>query len=411
MIIPSIDLMNGKAVQLIQGKKKVLERENVLKLAKEFNRYGELAVIDLDAAFSQGNNLALIKKICKVAECRVGGGIRTIEKANEILSYGAKKIIIGTKANKKFLKKLPKERLIVAIDTKNGFVVNKGWRNKTKRAPEEFVKELENYCSGFLFTNVDKEGLMQGIDFEKIKKLRQITKNKLTVAGGISSIEEIKQLEDLGIDSQIGMALYTKKIKLDEAFISLLNFEKNNGLIPTIVQDANTKQVLMLSFSNKDSLKKTFESGRATYYSRTRKKIWTKGETSGNFQFVKKVRYDCDRDTLLFTVKQKNFSCHLGNYSCFGSGDKEFSLDELYEIIENRISNPRKNSYTSKISQNEKKIKEKIEEECEEVLLCKNKENLIWEISDLIYFILVLMAKKRITMRDIKNELWRRRKS
>ena len=119
MIIPSIDLMNGKAVQLRQGKEKVLERENVLDLVIEFRKYGEIAVIDLDAAFGKGDNLDLIKKICKIADCRVGGGIRTLEKANEILQAGARKIIIGTKATPAFLKQLPKERIIVAIDAKD----------------------------------------------------------------------------------------------------------------------------------------------------------------------------------------------------------------------------------------------------------------------------------------------------
>src|SRR3989338_11267004 len=116
MIITSIDLMNGKAVQLKQGKEKVLEREDALELALDFRKYGEIAVIDLDAAFGNGNNLELIKKICKVADCRVGGGIRTIEKANEILQAGAKKIIIGTKATPKFLKQLSRDRVIAAID-------------------------------------------------------------------------------------------------------------------------------------------------------------------------------------------------------------------------------------------------------------------------------------------------------
>ncbi len=218
MIIPSIDLMDGKAVQLKQGKEKVLEREDVFELAKEFSKYGELAVIDLDAAFGKGNNLKLIKKLCKNYNCRVGGGIRTVEKAQEILSFGAKKIIVGTKATPDFLKQLPKEKIIVAIDTKDDFVVTKGWTKKTKETPEQIVKKLENYCSEFLFTNVNKEGLMQGFDFDKAKKLKKLTKNKITVAGGISTIEDIKKLESLGYNSQIGMALYTGKINLEEAF-------------------------------------------------------------------------------------------------------------------------------------------------------------------------------------------------
>ncbi len=407
MIIASIDLMDGKAVQLRQGKEKVLERKNVLGLAKEFSKYGEIAVIDLDAAMGKGSNLDLIKKICKIADCRVGGGIRTIEKANELLQAGAKKIIIGTKAAPKFLKQLPKGRVIAAVDAKDGYVVTKGWTEKTKQKPQELIKKLEPYCSGFLFTNVDKEGLMQGIDFGIVKKLKAITKNNLTVAGGISSIDDIKKLENLGVDSQLGMALYTGKIKLNEAFISLLYFKKNAGLIPTITQD-DKKQVLMLAFSNKESLLRTFKTGKATYYSRSRKKIWEKGETSGNYQEILKVKYDCDKDTLLFIVKQKNVACHTGKYSCFD--DKEFSFEDLYDVISDRIINPKKGSYTSKIAADEKKIKEKIREECMEILSYKDKNNLVWEISDLLYFIFVLMAKKGIDIDDIEHELWRRRK-
>ena len=365
MIIPSIDLMNGKAVQLRQGKEKVLERENVLDLALEFRKYGEIAVIDLDATLGKGNNLELIKKICKIADCRVGGGIRTIERANEILRAGARKIIIGTKATPKFLKRLPRDRVVAAIDTKDGFVVNKGWAKKTNKTPDELIKELEPYCCGFLFTDVNREGMMKSIDFNKIKRLKELTQNKLTVAGGISSISEIKLLESLGADSQLGMALYTGKISLPEAFVSILDFNKNNGFIPTIVQDEQN-QVLMLAFSSKESLFKTFREGNATYYSRSRKRLWTKGETSGNFQEILKVRYDCDRDTLLFSVKQKNAACHEGAYSCFG--EREFSFPELYGVITDRIKNPRANSYTSKIALNENKIKQKIKEECLEIL-------------------------------------------
>ena len=407
MIIPSIDIMDGKAVQLRQGKEKVLEREDVLSLAESFSKYGEIAVIDLDAALDKGNNIELIKKICKITSCRVGGGIRTTEKANELLCAGAKKIIIGTKANPEFLRKLPQERVIVAIDTKGDKIVDKGWTNKTTKTPKESIKKLEDYCSEFLFTNVDKEGLMQGFDFEKLNQLLGITNNKLTVAGGITTLGEIKQLEELNVNSQLGMALYTGKIKLDEAFISLLDFEKNNGLIPTITQDEKG-QVLMLAFSSKESLKKTFKGGKAVYYSRSRNRLWTKGETSGNFQKIITIKYDCDRDTLLFTVKQNSVACHLGRYSCFG--DKEFSLEELYGVIKDRMANPKADSYTSKIAESEELIKEKIKEESEEVINYNDRDNLIWEIADLTYFVMVLMAKNDISLADVKNELWRRRK-
>lgn len=216
MIIPSIDLMDGKAVQLKQGKEKVLERGNVLELAREFSKYGEIAVIDLDAALGQGNNAILIKKICKICDCRVGGGIRTLDKAEELLIFGAKKIIIGTKATPDFLRQLHKDKVIVAIDTKDNVVVRKGWTEKTEETPEEVIKKLENYCSEFLFTDVNKEGLMQGFDLDKVRKLVKLTKNRITVAGGITTIEDIKKLENIGCNSQIGMALYTGKINLKD---------------------------------------------------------------------------------------------------------------------------------------------------------------------------------------------------
>tara|TARA_Y100000310_G_scaffold343460_1_gene451187 strand:- start:5792 stop:7015 length:1224 start_codon:yes stop_codon:yes gene_type:complete len=407
MIIPSIDIMNGKSVQLIQGQKKVLERENPLTLAKEFRKYGDIAVIDLDAALGKGNNKELIKKICKIADCRVGGGIRTQEIANEYLQAGAKKIIIGTKANTKFLSQLPKERLLVALDSKKGKVVTQGWKNKTENNPIDVIQNTEKFCSGYLFTDVDNEGLMQGFNINTIKEIIKSTNKKITVAGSISSSDEIKALESLGIDSQIGMALYTGKIKLDETFINQLDFIKTNSLIPTIVQDEQN-QILMLAFSNKESLKETFKTNNATYYSRTKKRLWMKGETSNNTQEILKVRYDCDKDTLIFTVKQKNIACHQGEYSCFG--EKEFNIEDLFEVIKSRVDSPKVDSFTSKLAEDEKNIMKKIKEESDEVINYKDKQNLIWEIADLQYFLFVLMAKKSITPQDIKNELWRRRK-
>lgn len=407
MIIPSIDLMGGKAVQLRQGKEKVLEVADVLGLAMEFRKYGEIAVIDLDAALGKGDNFELVRQICAVADCRVGGGIRSIEKAKEVLRAGAKKIIIGTSATPEFLKKLPKDKVIVALDTKSGSVVTDGWTKSSGKSPFAQIKGLEQYCSEFLFTNVDKEGLLAGLDPEPVKKLKRASKNKITFAGGISTVDEVKLLEDAGFNSQLGMSIYTGKIKLAEAFISVLDFGKNNGLVPTIVQGASG-QVLMMAFSSRESLAKTFESGKASYYSRSRKRLWQKGETSGNFQQLLNARYDCDRDTLLFIVEQAGQACHIGKYSCFG--EKEFGFSDLYNVLEDRIENPVKSSYTSSLASNERLLKSKINEEALEVVYFKDRKNLVLEIADLAYFVMVLMAKNRITINDVKNELKVRQK-
>lgn len=408
MIIPSIDLMKGKAVQLVGGRKKVLERDNVLELAKSFSRFGEIAVIDLDAALGTGENNNLLRQLCQIARCRVGGGIRTIAKAKQILNFGAAKIIIGSKANPGFLAQLPKNKVIAALDAYKGKVVTYGWRKTTSFSPEQMAKELAPYCSGFLYTIVEKEGRLKGTDLKAFKKIRKITDLPITAAGGISSIREIKALDNLGIDSQLGMALYTGKLKLEETFISLLDFKKMHGLIPTIVQDKNG-QVLMLAYSNKESIRQTLSTGYTHFFSRERKKLWRKGEESGNTQQLISVNYDCDRDSILYIVAQQGSgACHKGSYSCFG--EQAFNLGYLWNVLDKKLRYPSKDSYTSLIGKYRSKLNEKIIEEAYEVCKAKSRSALIWEVSDEIYFLTVLMAKYNITYTDIYQELKRRHK-
>lgn len=410
MIIPSIDLMDGKAVQLKQGKEKVLEREDVLELAKYYSRFGEVAVIDLDAAMNKGkDNEELISKICKVAKCRVGGGIRTVEKAKRVIANGASKIIIGTAADENFLSKLPKDRLIVAIDSRNGKITIDGWQTDTETSTKTHVERFSNFCSGFLYTIVEKEGMMQGTNLEAFKEIRKITNLPITAAGGITTLDEIEELEKLNISSQLGMAIYTGKINLEDAFIACLDFKKSkDGLIPTIVQDIDTKQVLMLAYSNEESVRHSFKTGDATYFSRSRNELWTKGLTSGNTQELKSAKFDCDGDSILFYVKQKGNACHTGRYSCFE--DKDFALCDLYNLILQRKKELPEGSYTTKLFKNEFYLKRKIMEEAFESVNFELGDGLGWEASDLIYHLLVFMAMHDIEPKDIINNLASRAK-
>ena len=408
MIIPSIDLMNGKAVQLKQGMEKVLERSDVLDLAKYYGRFGEIAVIDLDAAVGNGNNEELIAQICKIASCRVGGGIRDLDKAKRMLAMGAKKIIIGTAANEELLAKLPKDRVLVAIDTKDGKVATHGWTKTAEATPLEFVRRFSNLCSGFLYTIVEKEGMMGGTDIEAIKEIRSATTKELVAAGGISTIDEIVQLQKMNVSTQLGMCIYTGKVSLEEAFVKCLDFEKRFGYLPTIVQDYDTKQVLTLAYSSPESVLQALKTGKGTYFSRSRKQIWVKGETSGNTQELVTARFDCDMDALLFIVKQKGNACHLGRYSCFG--DKEFSVNELYNLLIDRKRVLPDNSFTTKLFKDEFYLKRKIMEEAFESVNFEKGDGLAWEAADLTYFMLTFMAMHNITPLDILNNLASRSK-
>lgn len=409
MLIPSIDLLDGKAVQLQQGQKKILEREDVIELAKYYARFGELAVIDLDCAMNTGkNNEELIKQICKIAPCRVGGGIRTVDKAKKVLSWGAKKIIIGTAADEEFLSKLPKNRVIVAIDSRDGKITTQGWKTITQHSIFDYIKRFEDYCYGFLATIVEKEGMMQGTNIQLLEEIAKSTKNPITAAGGISTIEEIIELEKHNINCQLGMSIYTGKITLEDAFCSLLDFEKQQGLIPTIVQDKTTKQVLMLAYSTPESLRESFKTGLATYFSRSRNELWQKGATSGNVQKLLNAKFDCDKDAILFTVEQIGNACHLNRYSCFE--DKNFTFEELFDVIIDRKEKMPLDSYTTKLIQNDFYLKRKIMEEAFETVNYEQGDGLAWEAADLLYHLAVFMVKHDCTIEDIRNNLKSRTK-
>jgi phosphoribosylformimino-5-aminoimidazole carboxamide ribotide isomerase len=228
MIIPCIDLQGGKAVQLVQGRRLKLSVDDVLGLLDRFREYPIMHVIDLDAALRKGSNSKWIKTLCERAnmKVRVGGGIRTVARADKILSWGAEKVIIGSaafengKVRKRFLEKLAakagKENLIIALDTYGGRIVVRGWREKLKLQPQDVIPQLEPYCAEFLSTYVDNEGTMRGTDLSWFRKLRRATSLPVTAAGGIRSMLEVRALEKMGMHAAVGMALYTGKLAAEK---------------------------------------------------------------------------------------------------------------------------------------------------------------------------------------------------
>jgi len=412
MIIPSIDLIDGRAVQLRQGKDLILtEDRHPLELVEEFNRYGEVAVIDLDAAMGKGDNLPLIRQLCRRANVRVGGGIRTVERAKTLLRAGAKSLIIGTAATPDFLEQLPYDRVMVAIDHEDGEVVDHGWANSTGENILTRAERLAPYCGAFLCTFVATEGTLEGMDLEAVKRLRDQVGRPLTVAGGVANTTEAAAISRLGVDVQVGMALYTGQLNLADAVIQALDFEKCPHM-PTVVQDVSG-QVLMLAYSTPESLKMALDEGKGIYYSRSRGEVWWKGATSGNEQALVSCRVDCDRDTLLFTVKQTGEgACHRGSYSCFDGlhAQPSFSLPALFDILNGRFRHAPEGSYTARLFADRGLLLKKLMEEAFEVTQAPDQDNLIWEISDAVYFLSVLAVAEGVTWQDIVAELGGRHK-
>jgi phosphoribosylformimino-5-aminoimidazole carboxamide ribotide isomerase len=226
VIIPCIDLMKGKVVQLVQGRDKVLEAKSPDETLAMFTGFPQIQVIDLDAAMGKGSNDAIVAHLASRATVRVGGGVRTVERAQQLVSEGAFRVIIGTSAfspkgpNHSFLTALSQEigpeRMTIALDSKAGHIVIKGWQESTEWTATDLIPELEPYCSGFLCTYVDKEGMMKGTDLAWFENLRKTTEHELVAAGGITTREEIEELISMNIRCAIGMAIYTGRFRLED---------------------------------------------------------------------------------------------------------------------------------------------------------------------------------------------------
>jgi phosphoribosylformimino-5-aminoimidazole carboxamide ribotide isomerase len=224
MLIPAIDLKGGAVVQLIQGEQLAIRDDDIAKWVKRFEPFPKVQVIDLDAAMGTGDNLAIVRRIAAQLACRVGGGVRTVERAEDLLAAGARQVIVGSSLFKNgqpdvdFAKALADavgaDRVIAAVDSRGGRVVIHGWKTVLPVTATEAVRALEPYCGEFLYTYVDGEGLMGGTNIPAILEVRRATSRRLTAAGGITTQEEIDALDREGVDSVVGMAVYTGRIQI-----------------------------------------------------------------------------------------------------------------------------------------------------------------------------------------------------
>jgi len=224
MLIPAIDLQDGSVVQLVQGERLAIKDDDVFRWVRRFEKFPKVQVIDLDAAMGKGDNLAIVRQIAGALTCRVGGGVRTVERARDLLEAGARQIIAGSSLFKNgapdldFAKTLADavgiDRVIAAVDSRGGHVVIHGWKTPLPLTPVEAVHALEPYCAEFLYTHVDTEGLMGGTNRDAILAVRNATTRRVTAAGGITTQAEIDDLDAHGVDAVVGMAVYTGKLIL-----------------------------------------------------------------------------------------------------------------------------------------------------------------------------------------------------
>jgi phosphoribosylformimino-5-aminoimidazole carboxamide ribotide isomerase len=224
MLIPAIDLQGGRIVQLVQGERLAVESDDIDGWIRRFMGRPRVQLIDLDAARGRGDNAPLVARISAALPCHVGGGIRTVERAQATLALGARKVIVGSALfgsegiDLAFAGALaaavPPDLLIAAVDSREGRVVVHGWRTATALTPVQAVRQLEPYVGGFLYTHVDREGLMGGTDMSAIEQVAAATSRPVTAAGGITTMDEVDYLDSLGIDAVVGMAVYTGRLSL-----------------------------------------------------------------------------------------------------------------------------------------------------------------------------------------------------
>lgn len=406
MLIPSIDIQDGQAVQLVGGETLAIEAGDPLAVAEGLAVAGEIAVVDLDAALGRGDNTSVIRELCRRHPCRVGGGIRDEDAARRWLDAGARRIVLGTAARPELLARLPRERVVVALDARHGEVVVEGWRTGTGRSIADALAEVRELAGGVLITFVELEGRLGGTALEKVAALVTAAGDaRLTIAGGITDADEIARLDALGADAQVGMALYSGRLDLADALAAPLRSDRPDGLWPTVVCD-EAGRALGLAWSDAESLREAVRSRTGVYHSRSREGLWRKGASSGATQELLRVDLDCDRDALRFRVRQAAPGfCHVGTRSCWGA---DGGLPELARRLAALRDDAAPGSYTARLLGDPELLASKLREEADELVRARTAAETVHEAADLLYFTLVRLVQSGVELSAVEAELDRR---
>lgn len=421
-IIPTIDISKGKAVLVNKGNV-VTDNGDPFERAKDLSINPIFQIADIDAAKGTGNNREIIKQITTKYACYVGGGIRTQEIAEEILSQNAKRVVIGTQViGSSLIENIPSNRMIVAFDIDDAYnLLLKGRTKQTSTSLFEVLKKRSNHMTMITITFHSIEGTGEGLDMTKVHKIKSFLnennmKISLAIAGGIKSVEEIKTLLDMEVCPQFGYALWNKLFTLGDLYSSILDYGKlekfQTKAMPTLVPCLVVKSdglPLALSYSSKETIKETIDTRECVFYSRSKRMRWKKGTESGNVQYLLHVSFNCDRTSLLYVVKGNNF-CSKDQVSCFNyRNPSRGGMKYLEEIITKSLEEEKnKEEFANKLMENKKWLICKLLEEVNDLAFIKNQEGLISCISDLIYYLTLYCVSSNISIEDIYNELARR---
>jgi len=311
---------------------------------------------------------------------------------------------VGTGADEDLLARFPRKKVLVGIDFKDGKIVHGGWSEATDIDPVGLAVRLQEYCAGFVYTPIGHRDRLEPAEVQRFEELQAaLPRHRFIFGGGFSTLDDLRELDRIGVDTQVSYGLIPEGVDLAEAFVAVLDFEKSNGLVPVIVQD-QAGQVLSLVHANDDAVHKSLQTGQATYWSPGRGEMFTKGEISGNSQEVITVRPDCDRDALLFVVKPSGVSCHAGRYGCFD--EISYNLQRIEQMMRARqdAADARK-SYTSLMLADRQAVKDRVREEAEALVGATNRDEVLWETADLLYFVLLHLVGEGVTLDEVIKEL------
>lgn len=428
-IIPTIDVSNGRAVLVHKGNV-CTDNGDPFERAKELSINSDFQIVDIDAAKGTGNNGEIIKKIANQYACYVAGGIRNKDKANYFLSQNAKRVVIGTSVlNSTLIEELPPNRTIVALDIDDDYnLMLRGRTELTNQNIFDIILNKKQYLSTITVTFHSTEGTGKGIDMSRVKKIKSFIdehkiETRMIVAGGIKSIQEIKDLLEMGVSPQFGYALWNKLFTLGDIYSNIMDYSKLSTfqntdntpiLVPCIIIRSDCTP-LSLGYTDKDGIKETIDSKELVLYSRSKNKKWKKGTESGNVQHILRISFNCDRTSLLYVVSGGNF-CATDKVSCFNYRNPSYGgMEFLEERIKSSVLNANNESVQKGILENKKWLICKILEEVNDLngvshsmTSLANDSTVLSAICDLVYYLTLYCVASDIPVRDIYKELERR---